>query len=140
MNSAADCSGELPYDDVPMRRALLAISLALVTCVESAATRQADPWPALVARAHDVIDRLVSGEVEPLILTFNDKMKAALALGVTDPEAANKQWAEIDRAVMEKSPALPLFTPKHLDFVSKRLGNFQFNSQYYFMVTQAWVQ
>ena len=33
---------------------------------------------ALVARAHDVIDRLVSGDVEPLILTFNDKMKAAI--------------------------------------------------------------
>ncbi len=67
-------------------------------------------------------------------------MKAALALGVTDPAAANKMWAEIDKAVMEQSPALPLFTPKHLDFISKRVGNFQFNSQYYFMVTQAWVQ
>jgi peptide/nickel transport system substrate-binding protein len=70
---------------------------------------------------------------------INDRMKAALALGVTDPAAANKEWAAIDKAVMEQSPALPLFTPKHLDFISKRMGNFQFNSQYYFMVTQAWV-
>ncbi len=34
----------------------------------------------------------------------------------------------------------PLFTPKHIDFVSKRLGNFQFNAQFYWMVTQSWVQ
>jgi peptide/nickel transport system substrate-binding protein len=65
------------------------------------------------------------------------KMQEALALGVTDPEAANKMWAEIDKAVTDKAPAAALFTPKHLDFVSKRLGNFQFNSQYYFMVPQA---
>ena len=71
---------------------------------------------------------------------INDKMKAALALGVTDSEAANKMWAEIDRAVTDKAPAAGLFTPKHIDFVSKRVGNFQFNSQYYWMVSQSWVQ
>ena len=58
------------------------------------------------------------------------KMQAALALGVTDPEGANKMWAEIDKAVTDSAAAAALFTPKHLDFVSKRVGNFQFNSQY----------
>ena len=71
---------------------------------------------------------------------INDKMKKALELGVEDPAAANKMWAEIDKAVTDKAPAAGLFTPKHLDFVSKRVGNFQFNSQYYWMVTQSWVQ
>ena len=71
---------------------------------------------------------------------INKKMKDALALGVTDPAAANKMWAEIDKAVTDKAPMAALFTPKHVDFVSKRLGNFQFNSQYYWMVTQSWVQ
>ena len=68
------------------------------------------------------------------------KMQAALALGVTDPASANKMWAEIDKAVTDKAPAAALFTPKHLDFISKRTGNFQFNSQFYWMVTQSWVQ
>jgi peptide/nickel transport system substrate-binding protein len=71
---------------------------------------------------------------------LNDKMKKALELGVEDQAAANKMWAEIDKAVTDKAPAAGLFTPKHLDFVSKRLGNFQFNSQYYWMVTQSWVK
>ncbi len=63
---------------------------------------------------------------------INNKMKEALALGVTDPVAANKMWAEIDKAVTDKAAAAA--------FVSKRLGNFQFNSQFYWMVTQSWVQ
>ena len=68
------------------------------------------------------------------------KMKQALKVAVTDQAAADKIWAEIDRAVMEKSPAVPMFTPKHVDFVSKRVGNFKFNPQFYWMVTQSWVQ
>jgi len=68
------------------------------------------------------------------------KMDEALALAITDQAAADKLWAEVDRAVMEKAPAVPLFTPKRVDFVSKRLGNYMFNAQYYWVVTQSWVQ
>ena len=68
------------------------------------------------------------------------KMKDAFALAATDPVAANKIWTEVDRMVTDTAPAAPLFTPKHIDFVSKRLGNFQFNAQFYWMVTQSWVQ
>ncbi|MFL5259589.1 MAG: ABC transporter substrate-binding protein [Hyphomicrobiales bacterium] len=71
---------------------------------------------------------------------INERMHKALELGVTDAAAANKMWAEIDKAVTDKAPAAALFTPKHVDFVSKRLGNFQFNAQFYWMVTQSWVQ
>ena len=68
------------------------------------------------------------------------RMDEALALGVTDPEAANAMWAEIDKSVTDLAPMAALFTPKHVDFVSKRVGNFQFNSQFYWMVSQSWVQ
>lgn len=68
------------------------------------------------------------------------KMKQAMDLGVTDQEAANKLWAEIDKEVTDKAAAVALFTPKHIDFVSKRLGNFEFNAQFYWIVTQSWVQ
>ncbi|CAN5193138.1 ABC transporter substrate-binding protein [soil metagenome] len=71
---------------------------------------------------------------------INDRMLKALDLGVTDPAAADKEWAEIDKAVTDMAPAAAMFTPKHVDFVSKRLGNFQFNAQYYWMITQSWVQ
>lgn len=68
------------------------------------------------------------------------KMDEALALAITDQAAADKLWAEIDRATMEKAPVVPLFTPKRVDFVSKRIGNYMFNAQYYWVVTQSWVQ
>ena len=67
-------------------------------------------------------------------------MKSALATAVTDPDGANKMWTEIDKAVTDKAPMVPMFTPKHVDFVSKKLGNFQFNSEFYWMVTQSWVK
>jgi peptide/nickel transport system substrate-binding protein len=68
------------------------------------------------------------------------KMKEALQLAVTDQAAADKLWSEIDRAVVDMAPAVPLFTPKHIDFVSKRLGNFMFNAQFYWVISQSWVQ
>jgi peptide/nickel transport system substrate-binding protein len=68
------------------------------------------------------------------------KMDGALLQGVTDPEGANAVWAEVDKMVTDKAPMAALFTPKHVDFVSKRLGNFQFNNQFYWMITQSWVQ
>ncbi len=71
---------------------------------------------------------------------INDKMRKALELGVTDQVAADKMWAEIDRAVTDKAPVAALFNPKHIDFTSKRLGNFKFNAQFYFMISQAWVK
>ncbi len=79
----------------------------------------------------------VAGFCDPAI---DARMQEALVLGVTDQAAANKMWAEIDRAVTDAAPATALFNPKRIDFVSKRLGNFQFNSQFYWMVSQSWVQ
>ncbi|MER8873150.1 ABC transporter substrate-binding protein [Mesorhizobium sp. M0814] len=71
---------------------------------------------------------------------FDAKMNAALKQAISDPEGANRAWADIDREAMEKSPVLPLITPKHVDFVSKRLGNFVFSNQFLFVFSQAWVK
>jgi peptide/nickel transport system substrate-binding protein len=67
-------------------------------------------------------------------------MDKANALGATDAEAADKLWAQVDKKVTDASPAAVLFSPKNVDFVSKRVGNFIFSAQYYFLVDQAWVQ
>ena len=41
---------------------------------------------------------------------------------------------------LDQAPWATLFSPKNIDFVSKRVGNFVFSSQFYFLVDQAWVQ
>jgi peptide/nickel transport system substrate-binding protein len=71
---------------------------------------------------------------------INAQMHRALALGSTDEEAANALWAKIDRQVTDASPMATLFTPKHIDFLSKRVGNFTFSKQFYWLVDQSWVQ
>jgi len=68
------------------------------------------------------------------------QMKKALKLEVTSFPKANAMWAKIDRAVTDQAPMATMFTPKHLDFVSKRVGNFVFSKQFYWLVDQSWVQ
>ena len=67
-------------------------------------------------------------------------MDRAEVVGATNPTAANKLWAQIDRKVTDTSPAAVLFAPKNTDFISKRVGNFIFSAQYYMLLDQAWVQ
>ena len=68
------------------------------------------------------------------------RMQEALTLSVTDPEAANKIWSEVDRKLTDLAPAAVLFVPRQIDFVSKRVGNFQFSPQDNWIITQSWVQ
>jgi peptide/nickel transport system substrate-binding protein len=72
---------------------------------------------------------------------FDAKMKAAMTQGVTDQDGANKQWAKLDAELMEKgAPAVPLFTPKRVDFVSSRIGNFMFSLEFQWVFGLAWVK
>jgi peptide/nickel transport system substrate-binding protein len=71
---------------------------------------------------------------------INAQMHKALNLAVTNEGAANVLWAKIDKLVTDQAPMATLFAPKHLDFVSKRVGNFTFSKQFYWLVDQSWVQ
>jgi peptide/nickel transport system substrate-binding protein len=71
---------------------------------------------------------------------INAQMNAALKLENTNFPKANAMWAKIDREVTDQAPMATMFTPKHLDFVSKRVGNFVFSKQFYWLVDQSWVQ
>jgi peptide/nickel transport system substrate-binding protein len=72
--------------------------------------------------------------------TIDAQMQQALTTAQTDPNAANQQWGQIDKAVMTQAPVAPLFTPKLIDFTSSRVGNYQFSKQFYMLVDQLWVQ
>ena len=67
-------------------------------------------------------------------------MQDALLTEQTSMDEANAKWAEVDKAVMTASPTAPIFTPKLIDFTSKRVGNYQFSKQFYMLVSQLWVQ
>jgi peptide/nickel transport system substrate-binding protein len=71
---------------------------------------------------------------------INAQMHRALKLEQTSFDAADALWSKIDRQVTDQAPMATMFTPRHLDFVSKRVGNFVFSKQFYWLVDQSWVQ
>jgi peptide/nickel transport system substrate-binding protein len=53
---------------------------------------------------------------------------------------ANALWAKVDQGIMKQAALAPLITPKLIDFVSKRVGDYQFSKQFYMLVSQLWVK
>jgi peptide/nickel transport system substrate-binding protein len=72
--------------------------------------------------------------------TYDSHVAAALKTAVTDPAAANAQWAAIDKEATDAAPWATMFTPKELDFVSKRVGDFTFSDQFHLLYDKLWVQ
>jgi peptide/nickel transport system substrate-binding protein len=64
----------------------------------------------------------------------------ARTLQTTDPVAANALWARIDRELTDEAPWLFLYNTEQPDFVSSRVGNFQYNQQYGILLDQLWVK
>jgi peptide/nickel transport system substrate-binding protein len=70
-----------------------------------------------------------------------DEMAAnAGDLQATDPALANQQWADVDRKIVDQSPAVAAFNPIQLAFVSKRVGNVQLHPVLRVLISQMWVQ
>ncbi len=68
------------------------------------------------------------------------QMQQALATAVTDKAAADKMWAKIDHEVTDRAAVVSLFTPKNVDFVSKRLGNYTYSDQFRMVFSKVWAQ
>ena len=71
--------------------------------------------------------------VEPLI-------QRALALDTSRPKAAPDLWRRIDRRVTDLAVWMPLFNPKGIDLVSKRVGNYRWSPQLHLMPSLLWVK
>ena len=71
-----------------------------------------------------------------------DKLASeAQAAQQTDPAAARKLWASIDRIVTDQAPWVPVFTLSTTVFVSARVGNCQVSPYYYGpLLDQIWVR
>jgi peptide/nickel transport system substrate-binding protein len=64
----------------------------------------------------------------------------ALRLQRSDPAGANALWAELDRRLIDQAAAVPLFNLYGADFVSKRVGNYQYNPAIGVLLDQLWVR
>ena len=46
------------------------------------------------------------------------QMDHAGQVGITDPDAANKIWAQVDKTVTDQAPWVAMYNPKYIDFLS----------------------
>jgi peptide/nickel transport system substrate-binding protein len=72
--------------------------------------------------------------------TVQPLMQRAVALGLTRPRAADRLWREVDRRVVDLAVWLPLFNPKQIDVVSKRVGNYRWSPQLRLMPSRLWLR
>jgi YVTN family beta-propeller protein len=68
------------------------------------------------------------------------RIRKALQAQLQNPQAAGPLWAEIDRLIVDQAPWVSLFSPRSIDFVSARVGNFQRHPTFGKLLEQLWVR
>jgi YVTN family beta-propeller protein len=68
------------------------------------------------------------------------QMTHAASVQVQDPAAATLLWQEVERSLLAQAPVVPVYNRRNVDFVSKRVGNYQYNPQWGLLLSQAWVK
>jgi peptide/nickel transport system substrate-binding protein len=59
---------------------------------------------------------------------------------LTDPQLAGELWAAADRRIVDQSPFVSMGNGIATDFVSARVGNYQYHPQFGILIDQLWVQ
>ncbi len=68
------------------------------------------------------------------------EMTRAGLLQTSDPEAASRLWAKVDRDVTDKAPWVAFANGVVVEVVSSRVGNYQYNPQFGSLLDQLWVR
>jgi peptide/nickel transport system substrate-binding protein len=68
------------------------------------------------------------------------KMDNAGKVGITNPDSANKIWAQVDKETTDQAPWVSMFNPKYIDVLSDRVKGYLFSPQWYFLLAQASVK
>jgi peptide/nickel transport system substrate-binding protein len=68
------------------------------------------------------------------------RMRRAQAQWSSDPIGSRALWQRIDREVTDASPWVTLIATKDVDFLSKRVGNYQWSPSMGMLIDQLWVR
>jgi peptide/nickel transport system substrate-binding protein len=72
--------------------------------------------------------------------SIDAQMARAAAVQVQDPAAATVLWQQVEQSILAHAPVVPAYNRRNVDFVSKRVGNYQYNPQWGLLLDQAWVK
>jgi YVTN family beta-propeller protein len=67
-------------------------------------------------------------------------MQRAFDLQTTDPAAANAAWARVDRMITDRAPIVATSNRVSVDYVSERVGNYQYHPMWGPLLSQLWVR
>jgi len=68
------------------------------------------------------------------------QMRAATRMQPINVQLANRRWADVDRALVDAAPWLPLYNAKSVELMSRRVGGFRFNPILGTLLDQLWVR
>ena len=68
------------------------------------------------------------------------QMRMAQAKQLSDPTASRALWQRVDREITDAAPWVPLMITKDVNFLSKRVGNYQYSPQMGMLIDQLWVR
>ena len=72
--------------------------------------------------------------------SIDTAMARAAAVQVRDPAAATGLWQRVERSLLARAPVVPAYNRRNVDFVSRRVGNYQYNPQWGLLLDRAWVK
>jgi len=72
--------------------------------------------------------------------SFDATVRRAFAAETTNPQTAAQLWASADRQVTDQAPFVSLATPSIIDFVSRRVRNYEFSPAVGVLLDQLWVK
>jgi peptide/nickel transport system substrate-binding protein len=67
-------------------------------------------------------------------------MVHASAVQAQDPPPATRLWQQVERSLASQAPYVPFSNERAVDFVSKRVGNYQYNPMSGALLSQLWVK
>ena len=56
------------------------------------------------------------------------------------PNAAASLWAHIDQEIVGQAPWEPVYNPRSLVVLSRRVGNYQFDPYWSVLIDQLWIR
>jgi YVTN family beta-propeller protein len=72
--------------------------------------------------------------------SIDRQMRRAQAEQLSDPIGSRARWQRVDRELTDAAPWVPLLVTKDVNFVSKRVGNYQYSPQMGMLIDQLWVR
>jgi YVTN family beta-propeller protein len=68
------------------------------------------------------------------------QMRRAQAEQLSDPTGSRARWQRVDREITDAAPWVPLMVTKDVNFLSKRVGNYQYSPENGMLIDQLWVR